>query len=542
MIKYNKKTIDYDKIIIGESMINISKQFNDIMQQMYESERITVDIKHSYEEVMQSNLTRLKFINGIFKNIEKGKLSEEYRYIFDQNVDFIFNYFNGNYRTELTIPDKYNKDKEYCLIIPSQEDMQFLFSLIDLNVELYNTYYKNNEFILELPNRSFNMNMERRLTVKWKNLAHLLGLTQTELEPDKNKNLLKKHILSVFECDKEIEDSSNLLNILLTEDGRKELLRINQLTLDFIEKDRKKYPNCYDSEGNIKIDSFETVRERFKSDPQNQGLDFPIIRYSRYITKCINNINYFNMTNTTQMILDYNAPIGENDEKDIFVLNVDNKLLEKDMQEYLELKKLFREVMKHYGKNKEDNEKIEEQIFTWLIPKNANNINKKKSEIRSYLNLYQTEEYVGKHGITPNLSYIENKIRDFLSASFKANIHLIGFGTEFKKNDSNEIILTSLKEKVSNSSHCDTSIFLNVAELIDKYYKRGRAFFIDKVTSSLSPLKYVRISNPIEELSFLKQRNKLENYDLSEYNKLSRALNSFNKKYYAYKNQKTRKR
>lgn len=518
-------------------MIKETKQFKDILQRMYELERINANLNYSFEKLMQSNLTRLNFLNKIFRDIKKDNLSNECRHIFDESIDFIFNYLNGNYSSEIEIPEKYNKDKNYCLIVPTQEDIQYLFSLIDLNVELYNNYYKDNEINLELPKNSFNMNMERVLVIKWKNLSHLLGLTQTELVEDKNKNLLKKYILSHFNHDNKLEDSSNLLNILLTKEGRNELLRINQLTIDFIKRDKQKNPNSYDIEGNIKKNSFESVRDRFKKDPKNEGLDFPIIRYSRYITKCINNINFFNMDNINQMILDYNAPIGENVEKDIFVLSANNNMLEKNFNEYFELKNLFMEVVQYYGTNKENNEKIEKFMFDRLIPLGANDIESKKSEIRAYLNMYQTKQFIENQGINPDFSYVINKIRDFLGESFKTNIHLIGFGTETSKNESGEIKLTGLNEKVRNFSHCDTSIFLNVAELIDKFYKRGRAFFIDKISTSSPNLKYIRISNPIDELSFLRQMELMENKKSAEYDELLRSINLFNKNYEAYKKQ-----
>ena len=73
-------------------------------------------------------------------------------------------------------------------------------------------------------------------------------------------------------------------------------------------------------------------------------------------------------------------------------------------------------------------------------------------------------------------------------------------------------------------------------DLIDKYYKRGRVFFIDKIYSNPNCTGYVRISNPKEELVHL---HIIEYYDQrEEVNKkiesLDNLFNMFNEKYNNY--------
>ena len=97
----------------------------------------------------------------------------------------------------------YENDKNDCLIIPKQSDMDYLYSLINANMIMYESFYQDSEYTIELPKDSFNMNMKRILKVEYYNLAHLFGLTQSEIVEDDNKNLLKKYYLENFNNDEE---------------------------------------------------------------------------------------------------------------------------------------------------------------------------------------------------------------------------------------------------------------------------------------------------------------------------------------------------
>ena len=115
------------------------------------------------------------------------------------------------------------------------------------------------------------------------------------------------------------------------------------------------------------------------------------------------------------------------------------------------------------------------------------------------------------------------------SEYFDRNIHLIGFDTDFKENN------IPLRKSSVNNAHCDTSISLTVAELVGDYYKRGRVFFLDKIYDG-SESKLLRLSNPKEEITYNKQMNLLEPQFLKNNEGLQKKLESFNKKYAAYKN------
>lgn len=523
-------------IVLGDKMFNETKIFTDIMKKLYESKKITVemDLNYSFEKMMETNETRLQFLNQIFTDIKEEKLSDECRELFNNSIEFISSFLNGNFKKMFSVSEVYENDKDDCLIIPTQGDIDYLYSLIDANMVMYESFYQDSEYTIELPKDSFNMNMKRILKVEYYNLAHLFGLTQSEIVEDDRKNLLKKYYLKNFNNDEEEKMSTKLLKWFLSEDGKKEIYRLNQLTLDFVLKDKINYPNSYDENGNIKRNSLEGFRKRFKEDPKNEELDFPIIRFSRYICKCINNLNYFNMVNIFQMILDYNAPLGENDGKDIFLVNIEESKLEKDTSDYFSVKIMFENLFKNYGKSVDADKKIESYLISQLL---KNGINEKgKLEIKDFLNLYQVYDFVGKYDIKPDTSGMENKIGQFLSKCFRSNVSLIGFGTDFERDETGEIIITELNDKSINRTHCDTSILVNVADLIDKYYKRGRVFFIDKIYSDPDCTDYVRISNPNEELAYLHIIEYYEHKEeeIKKIENLDNLFNMFNEKYNNY--------
>ena len=235
-------------------MFNETKIFTDIMKKLYESKKVTIgiDLDYSFEKMMETNETRLQFLNQIFTDIEEEKLSDECRELFNNSIRCISSFLNGDFKKTISVSEVYENDKNDCLIIPKQSDIDYLYSLINANMIMYESFYQDSEYTIELPKDSFNMNMKRILKVEYYNLAHLFGLTQSEIVEDDNKNLLKKYYLENFNNDEEEKVSTKLLKWFLSEDGKKEIYRLNQLTLDFVIKDKIKYPNSYDENGNIK--------------------------------------------------------------------------------------------------------------------------------------------------------------------------------------------------------------------------------------------------------------------------------------------------
>lgn len=77
-------------------MFNKTKIFTDIMKKLYESKKVTIgiDLDYSFEKMMETNETRLQFLNQIFTDIEKEKLSDECRELFNNSIRFISSFLN----------------------------------------------------------------------------------------------------------------------------------------------------------------------------------------------------------------------------------------------------------------------------------------------------------------------------------------------------------------------------------------------------------------------------------------------------------------
>lgn len=476
-------------------MIKESRQINKIFRQIYESEKIGLKKTLSFRKMMSSNQSRLEYLNILFQSIEAETLNKECAEVLKQNIKFINDFMNGKYSAEFPVPKEYYEDKDQCLIIPTEAEIDFLISLIEANIEMFNLLYRDKEFKLELPMDTFNQNMTRILEIKEHNLAHLLGLTDSEPQPDPNKNQLKKYFLENIEDTEQYGDkiSERLLNWIISEEGKGELKAIIAITNAFVALDKCKYPKTYDKDGRIKPKSFEKFKQRYK---EMVGLDYPIIKFSRFFTKCINTLNFLNMNNVNQMILDYNAPIGRTDEKDIFIVNSPDENLYQDITLYATIKSEIIETLKKYAKAKNPEEKRR-----YLLHLESLGVDIKDKDIASYINMCETSDFIDNKGIQFNLSVFNEKIDTLISTRLKNNVHLLGFGTEFTE-------LTPVSEKTENNSHCDTSISLTAAELVGDYYKRGRPFFIDKVVGE-NDNEPLRISTPIEEIKYLEYLEKL---------------------------------
>lgn len=236
------------------------------------------------------------------------------------------------------------------------------------------------------------------------------------------------------------------------------------------------------------------------------------------MTKCINTLNFLNMNNTHQMILDYNAPQGRKDEKDIFIVNSPANELNDNICRYMNLQEEILNLLKKYAK---ETKEIPKERYKRQLEDLGVNINDK--DIASFINLVETNLLSEENTINPNLEVFYEKIRNIIINQFEYNIHLIGFGTDLEE----EI---PLAVETKNLSHCDTSITVTPADLVGEFYERGRAFFLDKVMAEASG-KIIRLSTPKEEIDFLKAMELVGKDTYQETKELMEELILFEKNY-----------
>lgn len=507
--------------------MEVVQKFYNIFKSLYESSHgiITRDFP-TFDDAFEDNSTRVRFIERLFDNIDSEELSDECKEIFQNSIDFLHSYIIGDYSKSIEVPQLFFQDAFDGTYLPNTEDLNYLFSLLESNLRMFHQFYEGKNFLLKMPENSFNKGMNRIIEVREYNLAHLLGLTEHEgKENNESKNLLKKYFFTTVKEREKYgkEEAVQLLNWLITDEGKKEIIKMNNMTHQFIKEDEKSNPNSYIN-GKIKQKSLEQLRIRFKN---STGFDFPIINYSRYIVKCINTLNFLNMNNVNEMILDYNAPLGIKNEKDLFLVNCNEKTLEQLSLEYYDLRTCIEKLILEYS-----NFPKEPQIIAKLLRKI--NINITDKTIEDFMNLIQSYDFVGKHSIKPSSEQYEEIINQGMNELFHQNIHMIGFGSNFNiTSTEGNIECCSLNEKKIMTTHCDTSISISISNLISQYYKLGRAFFIDKI-SETSGTGYIRVSNLTDEISFRKKFN--DKVSQQSLEKLSYIKEQFEEKYEIYKN------
>lgn len=511
-------------------MIKSSKKFMKYFQELYEANCSSIFVGKDFEEIFESNKSRIEYINKLFEEYNNRNLNHRGIDIFEETIDFIYSFINGKEKgSNVTVPKQYFEDKSTCSIVPSLDEMNFLLKLIDNNKVMFEMIYENNPLYLKLPDESFNENMTRILEIKKHNIAHLLGLTEYEdinsLDP--SKNLLKKHFNNIVK-DKSLykgsTESEKLLEWMTSKEGKEELLRIHKLTLDFIQKDKKENPNSYEGD-NLKSDKNTVIKfkERYK---KYTGLDYPIINYSRLMVKSINVLNFLKLNNVVEIILDYNAPQGKNNEKDIFLVNRNSKKISDKNNKFLDLRTDLLIDFYRYA-YEDENEELKNKLLN-------NGINVNSKSIRDQLNIIKAHQFIGDYNINPDDSIIDEKIVESINENFERDINLIGFGTDF--GEDKEI---PLDYQVTHNAHCDTSIALTVPELLGHYYKYGRTFFLDKIESDKGILM---VSNINDEIYYLKRVCDIKKDAYNELDNLIELKETLKEKYNNYLNMRERRR
>lgn len=503
-------------------MFEFSEKFCEYFYELYKITNKYLKTTQDFNDIFENNASRIEYVISVFDEIEKNNSYFSKLNYLEELLKYIVEYMKGNKKgRNIKVSDEYFKDESVGAIIPTMEEFNFLLKMIENNKSIFDRFYKNKSLFLELPNNSFNQNMERVLKIEDYNLTHLLGLTEYE-DPHntiESKNLLKKYIKSHVENKDSYgtKDAEIVLNWITSTEGKKQLRLIHEKTLEFVELDKKNNPNSYDEKGNLKTNSSTIMKfkERYK---QHTGLDYPIINFSRIMVKSINTYNFFRLNNVSEMILDYNAPKGKTNEKDIFLVSGKSKEISMMKNKYVDMRTDIIIDLYRYAYNQDDLSLKKKLI--------DNGIDVNKSEIKDQINIIQSDDFLRKFGIEPDDRIIDEKIIKNLNLSFDRNIHMLGFNTEF-----NGEVEIPLGKFVTHGAHCDTSIVVTVPELIGDYYIRGRPFFIDKIKIEN---RIVMVSNVRDEMNYLNSVIDVRQSAYQQLNDLKGLVNALNKKYKNY--------
>lgn len=503
-------------------MFKWSKEFYECFKNLYEANSGNLYIEKDFDEIFKNNESRMKYIISLFDDLEKNNLSLAGRQVFEDTIEYIVEFINGNKKgRNIKVPDNYFKDESVGAIIPTMDEFELLLKMVQNNKIIFDTFYRDNSLILELPDMSFNQNMIRILKIENHNLAHLLGLTEYEdpLNPNPTKNLLKKYINANVE-NKNLygaRDAEIVLNWVTSYEGKQQLKLIHQITLDFVENDRISNPNSYDAEGNLKPNSNTIMKfkERYKKET---GLDYPIINFSRIMVKAINTHNFLNLKNVVEMILDYNAPKGKTNEKDVFLVSAKSKEILNKNNRFTDMRTDLIIDICRYAHNQDDL-KLKQKLID-------NGIDVNKEEIKNQINIILASQFLEQYGIKLDDSILNEKIIESLNTYFDRNVHLLGFNTEF-----NSELEIPLENFTVNTAHCDTSIVITIPELIGDYYIRGRPFFIDKIRSED---EVIMVSNVRDEMNYLASVLYLKEEAYEQLDNLKNLKNLLKEKYSEY--------
>lgn len=527
-----------------DTMIEETQKFADILRDLYNKSKSELHLNITFEEIMSSNLSRINFINSLFDYIEKGNLNAEFSQQFIKNIEFIKTFITAkNINSSIPIDRKYF---DYSLddnktIIPNKRDLMLWMHFLKFNVEQFNLYFNNNIMVLRLPDGTLNQNMYKIFTIYKRNLAHILGITET-----KGNDLVNYFVEYDRLNNPELYDYNNetkryelknenlatrIIDWIVSEDGEKEILRLYQEVKEFIKIDKKE-PGAdvvYDKEGNIiNIDEF-------KKRAAKKNIKLYLLDFSRLYVKTINTFNFLGMNNITEMISDYNHPStkgipkNENQKKrkeklesqqiDTFLVSTNQKKLEEIKQDYEKEKEEYFKDLKEYSIT-DDPQRIKE-IKEKFSKKNIDlNMDKYKFIISNYRNLVKTSYFSGEKLLERAEKELLIIVSEALKEDFLPQLPLFGFRGIF-----NEIIPTD--EESIIISRCVSSIALDAINLTEEYYKNGRRFFVDSifmgVGSGEQKSNYFRISNVEEEIAYLLSINPQTEENLTKIEELKRA-------------------
>lgn len=515
-------------------MNTVGNQFYKRMKTIHSEATSEMITSKTFEEMFDNNETRLTFLNTILVKYKNDELSEKLKMVIEDNIDFIFDFINGNIK-EITfnVPAVIEQNKFNDNYIPTDEELKELFALINFNNINLNKYFAGSNLCIQLPNKTIHQNITKEIYIGKENIAHLLGITSTKSSLKEIYETQDKiNNPEIYDKDgipkkKEYNTAYRIVDYYTTGSGLNELLKINSK----IREDREKNKHGYNEDGTIK----DSYKKEFKI---NIGYSYPIIEYNKLLAKNIALLNFANLSSIKEIIVDNQSENQEGINTECYLVSYDIRTYIKDIKKYTKTIKNILSIIENKSNNENEYNyqglnKLLEQVKNNYSRYFLEKFNIRNKELNDYLE--QLEQ---------NIYFIENE---------NYNISAQVFGLDRPRNVKEKLvdpitrkIIPETKESYIDESITDkyiikTNFPSSIPQLVEEIYKYSIRYFIDKISSGN---EFLSISIPIDELVFLESKIFLNENDIKskeDIQNLSNAFDTFINNYDNYKNKRKKR-
>lgn len=468
---------------------NITKQsvaFYDKLKDFYSNAKAEGFILGTFDETFKDNSSRIDFITNLIDLDMEGKLSSRMHMLLSENYEFFINFINGkDSEKPLVVPNSIMNKMTENREIPneknlfSQEELMYLLDIIERNYIMCQNNFANKTLYIKLPSESLHHDIYEVLEIREDNIAHLLGLTS-------ETSSLTSFYVTLTHDDK---PAQNIAKFFLSNEGKQILLNEYNKNVEFIK--------------NFKSTDFNLFKSEFK---KTFGYDYPLFELNKLLIKNISLFDYERL-NFSEVIVDH---IDDNINCDLYIPHYNGDFKSSSIKYTSQVKDVLDTYFLFSNLTKEKQSMVEVQFPEYKNFFANKNIIEALQKNLSY-------DFMEKFRITNQdlIKQIKN-IKNYIISLSDYDLSLIGFGTKRMHSISNGKTLVFEKT-------CKTIITEKTPNILEKYLKDGRIYFIDVILSENGQV--LKISNSNEELSFYERH-----LESTKYSALYEKLKTLNNK------------
>ncbi|MGN1378826.1 MAG: hypothetical protein ACI4XR_00270 [Bacilli bacterium] len=470
-------------------IINESTKFYEKLKLFYSSAKAEGISLSSFDDEFKDNKSRIDFIIKLIKLDENGKLSNKMHQVLEENYEYFTNFIKGQYFPKpLTVPKDIMKNIKETGIpviedLPSEDDLSLLLDLIERNYTMCSKIFANKKIIVKLPSDSIHHDIYEQLEIKEDNIAHLLGLTSSN-------SLINLYISKTGNTSPAI----NMPKFFISFEGKNILIEENEKIRDFVKN--------FNSKDN------ELFKQEFK---KKFGYDYPLIEFNKLIIKNISLFNYESL-NFNEIIVDH---IEKDINCDLFVPHYNGNFSETSSKYKSWVEELI-DLYYRFANLSIDKQNEVLKDFPQFINFFCN-----KTMIEQLKDNFSSKFLTNFNISNPDLTKQINNLKNRIMSLFDYDLSVIGFRTinMHSFNGGKDIVF---------EKKCTSILTETTPTILERYYKDGRVYFIDKIVSSDG--KILKISNAKDELEYLERLDETSKEYQDLYNKII-ELDNITKEY-----------